>query len=140
MKTPEKNKQSSAINSAIIALGSNIEAVTNISLALNSITELGTIVKRTKYIATAAIDTPPGTDDYTNGALILDTDLGLYDLIKKLKAIEDRQGRIRNTIEYHPVSIDLDVVSFNGIIVDKDLDKLPFLQELVRELQPDLLD
>ena len=140
MKTPEKNKQSAAINSAIIALGSNFDAVTNIALTLNSITKLGTIVSQTKCIKTTAINTPPGTDDYTNGALILETDLGLYDLIQQLKAIENRQGRIRSTIDYRPVSIDLDVVVFNGIIVDKDLDKLPFLQELVRELQPDLLD
>ncbi len=132
-------KKTTGKNIALIALGSNIDASINIPQAFETLTQLGSIAQRTNCIVTAAIDTPPGTEDYTNAALLLHTDLSLYDLIQQLKLIEDQQGRIRSTIGYHPVSIDLDVTTFNGIIVDKDLCKLPFLQDFVRELQPEVL-
>lgn len=139
MKTPTENNSNTRQNIALIALGSNIDATTNMPLAFEAIAQLGNIKQQTDCIVTAAIGTPPGTENYTNAALLLHTDLGLDDLTRQLKSIEDNQGRIRSTIDYHPVSIDLDVTTFNGIIVDKDLYKLPFLQDLVRELQPELL-
>ena len=127
-------------NTVIIALGSNINVSINIPLAIESISKLGTITNQTDCIVTTALNTPPGTKDYTNCALLLKTKLSLYEFIQQLKTIEDQQGRIRSTINYHPVSIDLDVTTFNGVIVDRDFDKLPFLQDFVSELQPELVN
>ena len=57
---------------------------------------------------------------------------------KKLIAIEDQLGRIRNTEIIQTRSIDLDIVVWNEKVVDEDFYSRDFLRKAVLELLPEL--
>ncbi len=57
---------------------------------------------------------------------------------KKLIAIEDQLGRIRNTEIIQTRSIDLDIIVWNEKVVDEDFYSRDFLRKAVLELLPEL--
>ena len=72
--------------------------------------------------------------DFTNGAVKILTDLSFSELTSLLKKIEDDLGRDRTAPKYGPRTIDLDIVIWNGKIVDPDYYSRDFLQQLIAEL------
>ena len=48
-------------------------------------------------------------------------------------------GRVRSENKNAPRVIDLDVITFNGNVVDKDINELPFLIDFVNNLEPEAL-
>jgi dihydroneopterin aldolase/2-amino-4-hydroxy-6-hydroxymethyldihydropteridine diphosphokinase len=125
-------------NTAIIALGSNINADENISKALSFIQQLGMIVQRTKFIKTKPLKYEQ-QPDYLNGAILLMTKKTVTALNFELKQIETILGRVRDKENKNaPREIDLDVTTYNGFIVDKDFHELPFLIDFIKELQPQI--
>lgn len=125
------------INSAIICFGSNIKPEINIPKARTLIEMRFTIVRYSRFIITPPIDRPE-QPDYTNGCVLITTELSFDHLSEHLKEIEHTLGRIRTSDKFAPRTIDLDIVIWNGAVCDKDFHTRDFLRDLVLELIPDL--
>jgi len=125
-------------NSAIISLGSNIEPEQNVQKARLEISQVASILKETKTIYTKPVDFID-QDDFLNGALLIQTKLYFDELVDHLKRIEDKLGRVRTENKNGPRTIDLDVIVFNKVPIDKEVDKFDFLTSFIQELQPGVL-
>lgn len=121
------------MNTAIISIGSNIDAEKNIARMLKIIGNEVEIQKVSTLVKTKPIgieDQP----DFTNGALKAQTKMNREELTRLLKAIEDELGRDRSAPKFGPRSIDLDIVIWNGDIVDDDYHTRDFLRKSVEEI------
>jgi 2-amino-4-hydroxy-6-hydroxymethyldihydropteridine diphosphokinase len=121
------------MNAVIIGIGSNIDAESNISKMLEILKEHVEIAKVSEMIKTKPIGIE-NQPDYTNGAVKISTELNKEDLTVLLKAIENELGRDRTVPKFGPRTIDLDIVVWNGEIVDNDYYTRDFLQKSVSEL------
>lgn len=124
-------------NSAIIALGSNINAKENFDKALQEIRSLGIIIQRTKFIETPALK-DENQPNFLNGAVLIQTKKSLSELGLELKQIEAILGRVRTENKNAPREIDLDITTYNGFLIDKKINELPFLIDFIKYLQPEL--
>lgn len=124
-------------NSAIISIGSNIDPNQNVQKARLKIAQIGSILQETKTIYTKPINFIE-QDDFLNGAVLIQTKLYFEELIEHLKSIEDDLGRVRTENKNGPRTIDLDVIVFNKVPVDKEISKFDFLISFVHELQPEV--
>ncbi len=121
------------MNSVIIGIGSNLDADSNIPKMLDILKDQVEVLKLSEMLITKPIglvDQP----DFTNGAVKITTDLNVEELTKLLKSIEDQMGRNRSMPKFGPRNIDLDIVVWNGEIVDEDYYTRDFLQKSVGEL------
>lgn len=117
----------------IIGLGSNIDPERNIAAALfflRSDHELVSISKLLKTAPIGIIEQP----EFLNGVARIYTTLEITDLMEYLKEIEDQLYRDRNVPKFGPRSIDLDIVIWDGEIIDKDYYDRDFLQQAVAEI------
>ncbi len=120
-------------NTCIIGIGSNIDAENNIQKMLKILDNQVEILKVSSFIKTKPVgiaDQP----DFTNGAVKIHTNLNTEELTKLLKSIEDKMGRDRSAPKFGPRNIDLDVVVWNGKIVDEDYYTRDFLKKSVDEI------
>ena len=121
------------MNLAIISVGSNIEPLENIVQASKALAEMGWLVSVSAFRRTK----PEGMTaqpDFLNGAFYIRTPLNQSDLESRLKEMESYQGRVRTSNRNAPRSIDLDIVAFNGEIIDSDYYRYPFVKEAVDEI------
>ena len=125
------------MNLVVIGLGSNVDPNENIRTALGRIPELGEIRSQTDVLRTEPVGAP-GQGWFMNCAVLLATELGSEELAIHLRDIEGSMGRPREGDRSGPRTIDLDVLVWNGTIVDEDVYSRPFLGDAVRELSPDL--
>ena len=125
-------------NTAIIALGSNINSEENFNKALNYLQQFGFIMQRSEFIKTKPLkfeDQP----EFLNGAVLFHTKKSLSELKMHLKQIEALLGRVRTENKNAPREIDLDVTTYNCFITDKDIKEFPFLIDFVQYLQPEIM-
>ena len=125
------------MNRAVIGVGSNIEPERNVPEARRHLARRHVIVAASPFVQTrpvGCIDQP----DFTNGALLLATAADRERLRADLKAIETLLGRQPGENRYGPRTIDLDIVVWNGRIVDPDFYTREFLREAVKAVLPDL--
>lgn len=120
-------------NHVVIGAGSNIDARDNIQLAFSRLKERFDVVKISSVIKTAPVGITAQTD-FLNAAVSLRTNLTQSELVKELKRLENELGRDRSRPKFGPREIDLDVVVWNGEIVDEDYHTREFLQRLVYEV------
>jgi 2-amino-4-hydroxy-6-hydroxymethyldihydropteridine diphosphokinase len=121
------------MNTVIISIGSNIDADTNIPAMLEILGSETHITGLSDMVKTSPIgikDQP----DYTNGAVKVETLLSPEKLDMLLKSVEDRMGRDRTLPKFGPRIIDLDIVAWNGEIVDPDYYTRDFLKKAVDSL------
>lgn len=120
-------------NIAIIGIGSNIEAEKNIAEVLKILAERFELLKVSKFLRThpIGIENQP---DFTNGAAKIATSLDKKSLRTELKAIEDQLLRDRTLPKFGPRTIDLDIIVWNGKIVDRDYYTRDFLHENVSDV------
>lgn len=118
---------------AVIGVGSNINAEENIAGMLKILGEEVEIIKVSQMVRTEAIgvDNQP---DYTNGAIKVSTTSSREEFIRMLKTIEDKLGRDRSVPSHSPRTMDLDLVVWNGRIVDEDYYTRDFLRRSVQEV------
>ena len=116
-------------NQAMIAIGSNIDAQNNINQAIKILGHEFTIVKEAPFLTTRPIGDIP-QDDFINSAICVETHLSQDELNRWLKSVEDQLGRDRSRPKFGPREIDLDVLAWNGTIVDEDYYTRDFLQTL----------
>ncbi|HKJ79590.1 MAG TPA: 2-amino-4-hydroxy-6-hydroxymethyldihydropteridine diphosphokinase [Prolixibacteraceae bacterium] len=121
------------MNTVIIGIGSNINADENISKMLELLGAEVKIIKVSSFIKTKPIGIK-NQPDFTNGAVKIKTGLVRKELKSVCKEIEYKLGRDRTTPKFGPRTIDLDIVVWNGEVVDEDYYTRDFLQNSVEEL------
>ena len=126
------------MNRAVISLGSNIDPVEHIFKAREQISSQHTILAESSIVKTEPIgfiDQPP----FLNGAILIETDMDFEKLNDWMHQIEDQLGRVRGLNKYGPRTIDLDIVVWNGEVVDDDVRARDYLRKCVLEVLPDLI-
>jgi len=125
------------MNIAVIGVGSNINPRTNIRKARFILTQEQNLLKVSRIVRTAAIG-KRSQPDYLNGAFLIKTELKRPALKKYLKSVEERLKRRRSKDKYAPRTIDLDLIVFNGRIIDRDFFSRDFLKDSVMQVFPQL--
>lgn len=121
------------MNTCIIEMGSNIEPQKNIEKAIEILKSEMHIESISDFITTKPIGIK-NQSDFLNGAIRLNTEMNKTQLTKYLKNIEDRLKRDRNQHKFGPRTIDLDIIAWNGTIVDVDYYTRDFVKYTVDEL------
>ncbi|MCL4561209.1 MAG: 2-amino-4-hydroxy-6-hydroxymethyldihydropteridine diphosphokinase [Chloroflexi bacterium] len=127
------------IHEVILSLGSNIDPDHNLHLALLLLRE----TMEVKAIAQVWETAPVGTKgaNFYNSAILSLTDLFPQELkTRVLRPIEQKMGRVRSSDKYAPRPIDLDIVLFDGQVVDDRLWSLAYLAIPISELIPEYQD
>lgn len=122
---------------AVIGLGSNIDPEENIQTARAILAKEFDVIAESEFIQTKPVGYTD-QDDFINGAVYVETDLSIGHFVKTLKRIEKDMGRKRSQLKSGPRSIDLDLVVYDGEILDQDFYERDFLKNSVLELIPDL--
>ena len=125
------------MNQVIISVGSNIEPDKNIAKAREILARDFEVVAETDFVSTKPVGYTQ-QPDFLNGAVLVRTDLKLEPLRQHLKQIEDTLGRRRGVLTFGPRTVDLDIVVWNGKLLDPDFYEREYLKKAVLELAPDL--
>jgi 2-amino-4-hydroxy-6-hydroxymethyldihydropteridine diphosphokinase len=120
-------------NTVIVGIDSNINAEENISKMLKVLEKEVKILKISSLLKTKPIGIE-NQPEFTNGAVKIQTGLNWEQLNRLLKNIEDQLGRDRSAPKFGPRTIDLDIIVWNGEIVDEDYYTRDFLQKSVQEI------
>jgi len=121
------------MNQVIVSVGSNMDPLENIGKAADILDGMDFLVSVSRFIRTS----PEGfkeQPDFLNGAFYIETSLAEPELKSLLKEIEGRLGRIRTENKNGPRTIDLDIVVFNGEIIDPDYHRYPFVKSSTDEI------
>jgi len=138
---------------AAIALGSNLESAeggreANLEAGIRGIGALGTVAAVSSFYDTAPVgylDQPR----FLNGAAVLETELGAFELLGELLAIERGMGRDRSkTVAKGPRVLDLDLILFGDLVMQTEELTLPhpamrerrFVLEPLAEIAPAMVD
>ena len=124
-------------NVAAIAVGSNIDPDYHIALARQTIVSNQRLLAESDFVLTSPVG-EINQPDFQNGAWLIETTLDLDPLRVYLKEVETATGRQPSTNKYGPREIDLDIVVWNGEIIDPDYYQRDFLQKAIRQILPDL--
>ncbi|RJP57912.1 MAG: 2-amino-4-hydroxy-6-hydroxymethyldihydropteridine diphosphokinase [Candidatus Auribacter fodinae] len=125
------------MNCAVISVGSNIEPYINIEQARSLLGEQVTFIRQSALVQTKPLGFSE-QPDFINGAFLIKTSMNQDDLTVVLKGIEKKLGRVKTADKNGPRTIDLDIVVWNGNIIDNDYYTRDFLRQSVRELLPSL--
>lgn len=121
-------------NNVIIGLGSNINPGENIRKAIEILDTGFGVLQTSGPIRTSPVGIE-GQPDFFNAAVLIETSLPPDELNKQLKVLENEMGRDRSRPKYGPREIDLDIIVWNGNVVDDDYYRRKFLQKLVKDIQ-----
>jgi 2-amino-4-hydroxy-6-hydroxymethyldihydropteridine diphosphokinase len=130
----------------VVLLGSNVRPEPSLAAAVAELARAARVAAVSSVWRSGAVGAP-GTPDFLNAAVALDTELSPFDLREQvLRKIEARLGRTRGADRNAPRTIDLDLVLFgdrrgrdpsSGIVFpDPELARLPHLAVPVAELEP----
>lgn len=100
------------VHKTIMAIGSNHEPETNISQALGLLKKIVTDMRQSRTLQTEALDGATGT--FCNMMLSGYTALSLEELTVKTKEIERLCGRKRGSGCDGTVSMDIDIMDYDG--------------------------
>jgi 2-amino-4-hydroxy-6-hydroxymethyldihydropteridine diphosphokinase len=123
------------MNEVFLCLGSNINPEANILQALRYLKKEFILLEVSNTWKTK----PVGLDsaDFLNTAVRIQTTLDQFELKEKnLCHIEEVLGRVRQKNKYAPRTIDIDIVLFNGQVIDENLFRLDYLILPFSELIP----
>ncbi|MBN1769133.1 MAG: 2-amino-4-hydroxy-6-hydroxymethyldihydropteridine diphosphokinase [Prolixibacteraceae bacterium] len=122
------------MNCCIVEMGSNIEPDKNIEQALS----LLRLQNRIIAVSTVLTTSPLGIThqpDFRNGAVKIETSLSQSQFKLYLKKIEDELKRDRNRPKFGPRTIDLDIIVWNGKVIDNDYYERDFVKQTVDEIK-----
>ena len=121
---------------ACILLGSNIEPEVNIPKAVELLQENLTVLHASHTWETPSVDCC--YPNYLNIALLVETNLEVKALKEQvLRPLEALMGRVRTEDKNASRTIDLDIILFDGTLMDSDLWKQAHRAIPVSELFPD---
>lgn len=125
------------MNTVIIGVGSNIDAENNVGVAKRMLREKLNVLGESEFIRTKPVGSR-NQQDFLNGSLLVKTRLGRKRLKALLKGVEVALGRDAGEDRYGPRKMDLDILVWNGEIIDSDVYERGFLRRSVIELCPEL--
>ena len=125
------------MNIAIIGVGSNIDATLHIAQAKSILEQEQHLIRVSGFVQTTPIGYADQSD-FTNSAFLVSTNLDRNAFYGYLKQVEQRLGRLKSNNKYGPRTIDLDIVVWNGLIINDDFFKRDFVRNAVKELLPEL--
>jgi len=126
-------------NLAILLFGSNIDPARNIDKALKLLCRSSRIRNRSNVWVTEAVGS--NGPDFLNLAVEIETSLNTSQLKKEIiNPIESELKRIRTDDKYAPRTIDIDIIVFNGEVMDFNIWKRLFIALPVSEIIPDLIN
>ncbi|GGW54169.1 MULTISPECIES: 2-amino-4-hydroxy-6-hydroxymethyldihydropteridine diphosphokinase [Halomonadaceae] len=102
----------------VISLGSNIEPEHHFARALDILSSECELVAHSEAVRTAPVGFQQ-QPDFLNAALVVRTTLERRAFKAYLKDVEHRLGRVRGLIKSGPRTMDLDIVAWDGEIVDE---------------------
>jgi 2-amino-4-hydroxy-6-hydroxymethyldihydropteridine diphosphokinase len=117
----------------IVGVGSNIEPKKNIKLAIDLLRKDFEILAVSSFIQSSPIGMH-NQPDFLNGAVKLKVNQEFESFRMHLKAIENQLKRDRTGPRFSPRTIDLDIVVWDGKIVDNDYFTRDFLKKSVDEI------
>jgi len=126
-------------HNAVLLIGSNINPQENIPSILKNLANYVSINGQSGIYRSHSV----GADgpDYLNLAVNVTTHHRFSTLkFGILRKIEEAHGRIRGEDKYAPRTADIDIVVFDGKVIDNNLWNLAFIAVPVVELLPNLLD
>jgi len=127
-----------AQNIAVIGMGSNVNPKSNVPKAKRFLKKQCRLLGESKFIKTKPVGYKQ-QDDFLNGAVVVATAQTRSKFKSTLKRIETQLGRKRQANPYGPRTIDLDILVWNGKIVDRDFYTRKFIRQSVLELMPGLV-
>jgi len=118
-----------------LALGSNINPVKNLPLALQRLGEQVDIVAVSSAWQTPALGF--GGSDFLNAVVLINTSLSLTDLkFTVLRPLEAQFGRVRAENKFAPRTIDIDILLYGDELIEEELWVRPHLAVPLAELYP----
>lgn len=126
-----------AQNIAIIGMGSNVSPEANVSKAKRFLKKHCLFLGESKFVKTKPVGYKE-QNDFLNGAVVVATPQNRSQFKSTLKKIEAQLGRKRQANFYGPRTIDLDILVWNGKVVDRDFYTRNFIRQSVLELMPGL--
>lgn len=108
---------------AYLSIGSNIAPAANVQAALELLAaDFGRLVCSPVYRTPAV-----GFDgeDFLNLVVGIDTSLAPHALARRLREFEDRCGRVRGGARFSARTLDLDVLTYDDLVLDADGLRLP---------------
>lgn len=124
-------------NRVVIGMGSNIRPEEHIRQAKAAIESVHEILKVSSFIKTEPVGYKD-QDRFTNGALLIKTDMDAAELKEWLIKLENKLGRMKTENKNGPRTIDLDILVWNGEVVDDEVNEREFLKDSIHELLPEL--
>ncbi|MGS2745076.1 2-amino-4-hydroxy-6-hydroxymethyldihydropteridine diphosphokinase [Halomonas sp. LS-001] len=121
------------LHECVISIGSNIDPEHHYARAIEILEAECDLLARTAPILT----TPVGFQaqpDFLNSAVLIRTGLNQADFKAYLKQVEDRLGRVRGPIKSGPRTMDLDIVAWDGHVVDEGYHQHDYVREPVDAL------
>lgn len=112
----------------LLSIGSNINPEKNIFFCIQ---ELKKILKNPIHMSSVYQTPPIGYDNqdyFYNLVLRAWTMLSLWDLKDQLNQIEYQTGRMASVSRYGPRTLDIDLLDFNGLVLDEQGIQLPHEQ------------
>jgi 2-amino-4-hydroxy-6-hydroxymethyldihydropteridine diphosphokinase len=123
---------------ACLLLGSNIQPENNLPLAVDQLKQHLTILQISRVWETASVGS--AGPNFLNAAILAHTPLDQKSLkLEILAPLEARLGRVRTADKNAPRPIDLDIILFDGNVLDQSLWHFAHRAVPVAELQLELL-
>ena len=130
---------------ALLSLGSNVEPERYLRAAIAALrARFGVVVVSPVYrVPAVGFDGP----DFLNAAAVIDTDLDAHALVDWLHALEHDNGRVRGPVKFNDRTLDIDLVYFDGLVLDTPHLQLPrpelrhaFVLRPLADIAPDFVD
>jgi 2-amino-4-hydroxy-6-hydroxymethyldihydropteridine diphosphokinase len=125
------------MNRAVIGLGANINPEENIRKAKDAIAGEFNVIRSSSFVETEPVGFKD-QDRFINGALLIETELDAVSLNSRLKNLESELGRVKTDNKHGPREIDLDILVWNGEVVDEEVYEREFLRKSINELMPEM--
>ncbi|MCI0471447.1 MAG: 2-amino-4-hydroxy-6-hydroxymethyldihydropteridine diphosphokinase [Candidatus Aminicenantes bacterium] len=101
-----------------LSLGSNLgDRKTNLEEAVSFLKNRGKILNISSIYETSPVDMPPGSANFYNLVLCLESDFSPYALLGAIKEFEKNQGRDTGASQKMPRPIDIDILLADDLIV-----------------------
>lgn len=133
------------MTTCFVSVGSNIDKAKNITAGLQSLHESFGNLTVSPIYETAAV----GFDgeNFYNFVVGFESDLTAYEIFEKLRKLEFKHGRLKNSQKFSPRTLDLDLLLYGQAIIDDEILKLPrsdiekylFVLQPLADLAPNFL-
>jgi len=109
------------VTRAVVAFGSNIAPEVNVPAAIAQLRRDHRVLAVSPTLRTEPLGPHRDQPQFHNGAVLLETDMDASALVSALKEIEDGLGRPRGGDRWGPRTMDLDLVVWDGRVVDAEV-------------------